>query len=148
MTNSFVPVKLNFSIWQPSTFRYAFQWVDEEGEGESRKRVPHNLTGYGGKGILSCDNGETFELTTKPEGGWPENKGRIYFKPITEAEEEPTTGFIMMYIDSSFTSGFTWKKASYELLLKEGAIPNEASEPDVYAVLSGVFTISRRGSVQ
>ena len=52
-----------------------------------------------------------------------------------------------MYIDAKQTKGFIWKKATYELLLKEGGIPKEAAEEDVFPMLTGVFTLSRPGQV-
>lgn len=140
MTNSFLPARLNFPLYPSTTFRYSFQWLDEEEVEGCRKRTPHDLTGYGAKAILTTNFNTTFELVSEP---FEEGKGRIFFRSGSESEEEPTAGFIQLYIDGAQTGEFEWKKASYVLLLKEGSVPKDAAEPDVFPVLAGIFTISR-----
>lgn len=172
MSNSFLPAKLNFPIWPTATFRYAFQWLDEVVEEEKAKRTPKDLTGFGGLAVLRGDDGTVFELvsaagTEAEREEWykkfekheiteeeldtklfpSSTKGRIFFRSTLKSNEERKEGFVQMYIETRHAEKFEWKKATYELLVKEGSIPKEAPEPDTFPLLTGVFTVSRAGAV-
>src|ERR1017187_768805 len=127
MTSSFIPAKLNFPVWRGSTFRYVFQWLDAEEVEGHEVRKPHDLTDYSGiMQLLGPADEVLFELTTGSEG--------IKFK------EEPKEGYVELTIDATETADFAWKKAVYTLFLTEPSGPK-----DVYAMLTGVFTISAPG---
>jgi hypothetical protein len=125
MATSFIPAKLNPPLWKGSTFRYVFQWLDDNGT----ERKPHDLTGYTGVlQLLGPAQEVLHELTT--------GNGGIKLP-------EPTQGFVELYIDAEETTAFTWKKGVYTLFLQEPSEPK-----DTYSLLTGVFTVSTAGMIQ
>lgn len=120
MASNFLPAKQNFPVWKGATFRYGFQWLDDNG----KEKVPHNLTGYFGEASLHCDNGEVLTLTT-------ENGGIILGDIVLK---EPANGLIEIFLPQATTVTITWTKASYVLYLQEPTLPE-----DRFPLLAGQF---------
>ncbi len=123
MASSFLPAKKNLPIWQESTFRYQFEWKDDDGKSVK----PHDLTGYTGRAILKGDDGSELELTTE--------NGGIHFGGISD---EPTNGLVEIYLTKAQTEALTWKKrASFTLKVVEPNPPN-----DDFPLLTGRFFLA------
>jgi hypothetical protein len=124
--SSFLPAKKNFPWWRGSTFRYLFEWRDENG----KLQTPHDLTGYTGLCILEpmpYEPDEPIELTT-------ENGGIIFGG---HSLKEPKNGLVELYVVKAQLEAIKWKKASYTLYATEPNPPN-----DDYPLLTGRFTFA------
>jgi len=116
----FLPAKRNFPVWIGATFRYQFQWLEDDG----KVRTPRDLTGYSGEAKLDGNDGTELILSTG-------NGGVILGGRETE---DPTNALIEMYISDEQTPEITWKKATYTLYLTEPNAPH-----DRYPLLAGQF---------
>jgi len=123
MANNFLPAKLNLPIWRGATFRYGFQWINDNG----KEKKPQNLTGFTGEAILQTDTGEEVILST--------SNGGVIFGGLQQME--PPNGFVELYMKASFTKEIEWKKASYALIATEPSAPK-----DEFPLLTGQFHVS------
>ena len=112
MASSFLPAKLGFPIYKKSTFRYQFQWLDNNG----KTKTPHDLTPYEGKAVLEGDDGSTLELSTA--------NGGLFFGD--RVLKEPKNGMVEIFIADKKQGGgpigteeITWQKAPYTLFVIE-----------------------------
>lgn len=124
--SSFLPAHKNFPIWRKSTFRYEFEWRDDNG----KVAKPHDLSGYTGTcriEPLPGQLGSAIELTT--------SNGGIILGGF--ATSEPRNGLIELFISKGQVEAILWKKASYTLYLVEPNPPH-----DDYPLLTGRFTIA------
>jgi hypothetical protein len=126
--SSFLPAKKNFPFWKDATFRYAFEWRDEEQVEGKAVSKPHDLTGYTGLCILLPTPGEKgtpLELTTG-------NGGVIFGGSVLK---EPKNGLVELYVTKAQFEAVEFKKANYTLYATEPTEPK-----DNYPLLTGRFT--------
>jgi len=124
--SSFLPAKKNFPFWRGATFRYLFEWRDDNGTTVK----PHDLTGYTGYATLTPlagELGEPIELTT--------GNGGIIFGG--QSLKEPKNGLVEIYVTKEQFEAVTWKRATYTLYAVEPNPPN-----DDYPLLTGRFTLA------
>ncbi len=125
--SSFLPARKNFPFWRGSTFRYAFEWLDETLVEGKPVVKPHNLTGYTGLAILQPlpgEPGEPLELTT--------GNGGVIFGGYQI--KEPKNGLVELYVTKAQFEAVMFKKANYTLYAKE---PNPPE--DDFSLLAGRF---------
>lgn len=126
--SSFLPVKKNFPWWRDATFRYAFEWRDEELVEGKPVSKPHDLTGYTGTCTIAPVPGEAgapLELTTG-------NGGVIFGGYVLK---EPKNGLVELYFTKAQAEAIEFKKGNYTLYAKEPEAPE-----DSYPLLTGRFT--------
>lgn len=122
--SSFLPAKKNFPFWKDATFRYLFEWREDNG----KVVKPRDLTGYTGFAHLAPaknEPGTTLELTTE-NGGIILGGFQLH---------EPKNGLIEIYVMKEQFEAVLWKRATYTLYLIEPSAPH-----DDYALLTGRFT--------
>lgn len=134
MSSSFLPAKRNFPWWRGSTFRYAFEWKDEELVEDEPVSKPHDLTNYTALCVLAPVPGESGEPIKLTNVSYSSHTSGIIFGGV---HEEPTNGLIEIYIRQEAFEAITWKKANYTLYAMEPEGPE-----DDYALLTGRFTLA------
>lgn len=119
---TFLPAKRSFHWWRGGTFRYAFEWLDNDG----KTTLPHDLTEYTGLCVLEPARNEPGTPLTLTH----ENGGILFGGP----SDEPDTGIVELYISKAQFEAVEWKKATYTLFVAEPSAPE-----DDYSLLTGFF---------
>ncbi len=133
MTSSFLPVKQGFPIFPGATFRYEFQFKDNDGTSEK----PRDLTGYTGECNLVGNDGSELLLTTA--------NGGIKFGD--RVLKDPTNGFIEIFIADKKEGGgplgteeVTWTTANYVLFIREPG----GEFKDRLPIMAGLFRVVKK----
>lgn len=132
MSSSFLPAKKNFPFWKTATFRYAFEWRDEELVEGKPVSKPHDLTGYTALCVLAPVAGESGESIGLENVLYSEHRSGIIFGGKAA---EPKSGLVEIYIKQERFEPVTWKKATYTLTATEPEGPK-----DDFPLLTGRFT--------
>jgi hypothetical protein len=126
--SSFLPAKKNFPFWKNATFRYLFEWRDDDGKSQKS----HDLTGYTGLCVLEPMPHESKEPITLEVVLYSAFTSGIIFGGSVE---KPDNGLVELYVRKELFEPVKWTKATYTLYATEPNPPN-----DDYPLLTGRFT--------